>query len=217
MVSPREQRGLRTELDTWAKPDLEAVRSALGSVENPWWIAGGIALDLFVGREIRPHHDVDVAILATDVPAFRRELADWDIRAAVGWSGEPQRSTRLLRSIPSGDPVPSDIGALWCRPAPHEPWAFELLLSPSSAERWQFKRDPGIELPVSRIGGMRDGVPFLIPEIVLLHKATSSDFDERDTSDFREVRPMMAPEQRAWLAAGIDRFDPRHPWLSDLD
>jgi len=40
----------------------------LSSVTSQWWIAGGWALDLFVGSETRPHQDLDIGILRGEVP-----------------------------------------------------------------------------------------------------------------------------------------------------
>lgn len=119
---------------------------------EPWWIAGGIALDLFVNRQLRSHHDVDVLVLSKDADTFRRQLSSWDIHAAVGWAGQPGRSDRLLREWPTGTPLPTDTGAFWCRPTDQDPWHFELLVNPSRGDRWQFKRSKGITLPLSEIG-----------------------------------------------------------------
>ena len=45
-------------------------------------IAGGWAIDLFLGRQTRPHHDLDIQILRRDQAALRGLLADWDLHLA---------------------------------------------------------------------------------------------------------------------------------------
>jgi hypothetical protein len=40
----------------------------LASVKSRWWVAGGWALDLFVGSRSRPHKDLDIGILRRDAP-----------------------------------------------------------------------------------------------------------------------------------------------------
>ncbi len=204
------------ELDAWEKPDVECVHAALAQVGRPWWIAGGLALSLFADREIRPHHDVDVVILDRHATEFRRALASWDVRAAIGWSGPPRASRRILRPWPSNEPRPQDTSAFWCRPAPGDPWRFELLINPATDGRWEFKRDRSLTRPLAEIGSTRDGTPFLMPELVLLHKATSSPVTARDTADLSAVLSSMAPSQRLWLAQAITRFSPDHPWLARL-
>lgn len=207
----------REKLDQWSEPDIDAVSAALSVVDKPWWIAGGVALDLFANRAIRSHHDVDVVIFAADATSFRRGLANWDIHAAIGWTGQPRESQRVLRRWPASDPLPKDTGAFWCRPSPNQPWCFELLVNPGSSDRWHFKRDARISRPVSEVSMSRNGLPFLAPEIVLLHKATSATITEQDTSDLLAVVDSMTLGQRSWLSKTISRISHGHPWLKHLD
>jgi Aminoglycoside-2''-adenylyltransferase len=46
--------GLRSELEV------------LSSLRRPWFVVGGWALDLFLGRETRSHKDIDIAIFRED-------------------------------------------------------------------------------------------------------------------------------------------------------
>ncbi|TMD44470.1 MAG: aminoglycoside adenylyltransferase, partial [Chloroflexi bacterium] len=48
----------------------------------PWWIAGGWALDLFLGAQARHHDDIDVQILRRDQHAVRVLLHEWDVQEA---------------------------------------------------------------------------------------------------------------------------------------
>jgi hypothetical protein len=94
--------------------------------------------------------------------------------------------------------------------------AFELLLNPADGSDWQFKRDLTITRPLTEIGLSRDGAPFLAPEIVLLHKATSGQITEQDSADLAAVLGYLSEPQRAWLAGAISRYAPAHPWLDSL-
>jgi lincosamide nucleotidyltransferase A/C/D/E len=40
-----------------------------------WWLAGGWAVDALVEGETRPHHDLDVLVLSSDLPAVETALA----------------------------------------------------------------------------------------------------------------------------------------------
>lgn len=56
---------IRTELpdDTNCRPFSPLqVQSLLQGAPFPWWISGGWALDLFLGRQTRPHFDIDIAM-----------------------------------------------------------------------------------------------------------------------------------------------------------
>ncbi len=117
----------------------------------------------------------------------------------------------------SGAPLPLQAEALWCRPSGQEPFVFELLLNKIQGDNWYFKRDMAITLPVDRYGLVtEDGIPYLAPEVVLLHKATSTNFDEQDTQDFEISLPLMTTEQKAWLRESLAGFGTQHPWLMRL-
>jgi hypothetical protein len=55
----------------------EDVRRVLAGVTFPWWIAGGWALDLYLGVETA-HRDLDVMALERDADAARATLAGCD-------------------------------------------------------------------------------------------------------------------------------------------
>lgn len=61
-----------------------------------------------------------------------------------------------------------------------------------------------------------DGIPFVSPEVVLLHKATSNAFDEQDADDFRAALPKMDESQCLWLSESLSHFDDQHPWIQIL-
>ncbi len=65
-----------------------AVSSLLSGLTVPYWIAGGWAIDLTVGRVTRDHADVDIMLLERDVPALRTDLAEVDVQL-VGRDGQP--------------------------------------------------------------------------------------------------------------------------------
>jgi hypothetical protein len=56
-------------------------------------------------------------------------------------------------------------------------------------------------------------MPHLAPEIVLLYKATSADFDAQDTRDLLTTWPVMGKGQRQWLIENLERLHPDHEWL----
>src|SRR5215813_9718555 len=49
------------------------------SLAAPWWVAGGWALDLFLGAPTRAHEDIGVQILRQDQEAVRALLHGWDM------------------------------------------------------------------------------------------------------------------------------------------
>ena len=183
-------------------PD-DALRRMAG-YERPWWVGGGWALDLFLGRTTRAHHDLDVVVLRSDQKLLRQHLADWDVHVAhlgalTPWKGEWLELPRH---------------GLWARTDPNGPWELEVLLMESDGERWIFRRDRELSLPLERAGLERDGIPHLAPEIPLLYK--SREPRDSDEADFRAVLPELPPDRRSWLSAAIASQDPLHPWVEAL-
>ncbi|MGH9196397.1 MAG: hypothetical protein ACRD1T_11725, partial [Acidimicrobiia bacterium] len=112
---------------------------------------------------------------------------------------------------------PEEARALWCRPSGSDAFAFELLINDADADTWYFKRDRSISLPIEKFGWTgSQGIPFLAPEVVLLHKGTSAAFDAEDTEDFRVAVDQMTVEQRRWLRRSLARFEPDHSWMLTL-
>jgi hypothetical protein len=130
-------------------------RELLVGLDAPWWIAGGWALDLYLGTE-GPHGDLDVMVLRRDERCVHAALPGWELREA-------------------------SASALWARPAGTEPWQLELVLDDADGDEWTYRRDPRVRRPLAGIGWESDGLPVLVPEIALLFKATAperSRFDE---------------------------------------
>jgi hypothetical protein len=168
----------------------------------PWWVAGGWAIDLFLGRQTRHHHDVDIAILRRDQATVQRHLADWSLRWVESRSGgrfHPWRAEEGLawpiHEIHGKHPNGATI---------------ELLLNEAAGDIWHFRRDPRIARPLSRVARTTPaGVPFLAPEVVLLYKAQEG--RASDQADFANVRVALDVEQVAWLTQALRLAYGDHP------
>ncbi|HEX6749693.1 MAG TPA: hypothetical protein VF092_20545 [Longimicrobium sp.] len=183
-----------------------AVAEVMRGFPAPWAVAGGWAMDLFLGHQIREHADVDVAVFRADQAAIRDHLRGWELRKVVGGGMLPWRDGEWL-ALPIHEVHATRDG---------DPRALELLLNERDGDRWLFRRDPRISLPLSRaILRAADGIPFFAPEIVLLYKSKQP--REHDERDFAAVLAAMDAEQRAWLRDALEITQPGHPWLALTD
>ncbi len=193
-------------LEPWVPLDPVEVRQVMTGYDRPWWIAGGWALDMFLGRTTREHHDVDVAVLRSDQAALQSQLRGWELYLASDGSLSPWVA---------GAEVPPDTGDIWCRPDGSTTWALQFMLDPGTDERWACKRSPMISLPMDQaVRRTGDGLPYLAPEAQLLMKAKG--LRPRDEADFDVVLPALDDDQRSWLRVGLERVHPGHPWLERL-
>jgi hypothetical protein len=183
----------------------------MAGYDRPWAVAGGWAIDLFVGRQTRPHADVDLATLRVDQAELRAHLTG--------------ASIRKVRDHQLSDWLPGETLVLPVHEV-HATWpdgsSVEFLLnesgpveSPSARPtQWVFRRDSRVTMSFDRAIQRRDDVPFLVPEIVLLYK--SNDLSPRNESDLATVVGIMTAEQRRWLHDAISLGAPGHGWLPVL-
>ena len=200
-------------MQKWDDSAVESVLSPqdaarlLHGVDAHWWVAGGWAIDLWLGEQTRHHVDLDIAVLRDQQQAFRERLAGWDLHLAT--------SPGVLEPLPKEVEVLEPLHAIWCRQTPESKWAFELLLNDSDGRDWLFRRDHAVRLPISRLGECAGDVPFLRPEVVLLFKAKN--VRAHDQLDFEHARERMDSHGKQWLRQALERVHPGHEWIHELD
>ena len=174
----------------------------MADYRHAWAVAGGWALDLFLGRESRPHKDVDVAIWRRDQRALQHQLRGFALCKVVnGNLVEWSRGDWL--DLPVHEIHASRVGM-----------AFEILLNECDDAQWIFRRNQRIrrDLPAALLTS--GTVPFLAPEVVLLYK--SNDPSPTNEQDFANVAPRLSLEQTLWLSRALATCDESHPWLRVL-
>jgi hypothetical protein len=191
----------------WEPLSLEEVKRLLGPVAAPWWIAGGHALDMFLGHETRNHVDIDVAVLRRDQKAFREALGKWDVQIAHKGEFIPWKRGEAITN--------PEHHEIWARETPDGPWRVELLFEESEGTRWAYRRNPRIGLNVADLG-RRDsyGIQFIRPEVTLLYKSKSP--RPVDETDFLYALPRLDVAQKGWLSGALYTVDPNHRWLERM-
>jgi hypothetical protein len=193
-------------LDDWNPLSIPEIVISFEEVSVPWWIAGGLALDLFLGWETRPHADIDIEMFRSDRDVLFEVFPDWDLQLMSG--GE-------LTVFNPGQEIAPDVFGVWGRPSPAESWAFEIMLADGDLTEWMFRRDNAIALPGERLlRRTTDSVPYCTPEVQLLYKAKMA--RSKDDIDFARCLHRLTPAQRGWLADAIARSEPEHPWIAAL-
>jgi hypothetical protein len=195
-----------SRLGDWASTTPEDAASWFSSLTVPWWVAGGWALDLFLGRQFREHGDFDVGVLRRDLPQLRAALPNWEVFEA---------RNNVLSLLPYAVAPRQDVNSLWCRPPGSLLWSVEVLLDAGDAEFWVFRREPKIRRPLKEvISRTPQGLPYLAPEIQLLYKARTP--RPRDQEDFAHVIPNLDAPARKWLRECLHMTQPAHEWLTAL-
>ena len=194
---------------------FDSLRAQLAELEGlpvPWWVGGGWAIDLFVGRATRAHQDVDLAIARTDQRAAYEHFAgdrSWFqiVPHPDGLSGqgtiEPWGGEHL--ELPTHQILADDA----------EGNRIEFLLNEIDEWVWTSRRHPDVIMPLEGMAiTSGDGIPYLSPEIVLLYKAKH--LREWDQADFETALPEMGLGRRHWLYHALETAHPGHPWTAEL-
>ncbi len=186
--------------------ELGKLSRLLNDFRQPWFVAGGWAIDLFIGDVTRVHKDIEITIFRKDQSRLREYLFGWEFTKVINRKMEPWNENEWLE-LPIHEIHGHSKNILLS--------ALEILLNESSRCEWRFRRNFAIGRPLSMIGLRSDiGVPFLAPEIVLLYKAKNP--RSKDEDDFHRVCKLLNEERQVWLKQAITVCHPRHHWLKEL-
>ena len=194
----------RPDVAKWEAWHPGEVARRLVDVDVRWYVTAGWALDLFHGRQTRPHDDLEIAVPEHAFPAIRDALAEFELFAIGDEYAHPLDDRMLAEHHQS-----------WVREPATGVWRLDVMREPWDGDTWVCRRDARIRLPATRvIARTADGIPYAQPEIALLFKAKAP--REKDEADFERVLPLLGLRQRQWLGTALGLIHPQHHWLSEL-
>ena len=191
----------------WDPIAIDEVVRRFATFDVDWWIAGGRAIDLFLGWETRPHEDIDLEMFRTDRDVLFDVFSGWDLHVV---------SAGQLVPWHRGDELAPSVFGVWGRPSVGQPWAVEVMLADGGADGWRFRRDPTITMPRERLTlTTPDGIRYCTPEVQLLYKSKQA--RAKDDVDFIRTLHRLDHRQRIWLRDAVAITSPEHPWVAALD
>lgn len=192
--------------DDWTPWHPNELAQRLVTVDRPWCIVGGWALDLWHGYQTRDHDDLEFTILRQDFGCFRRALAEVTFYTVADGR---------IEALPEDEEPLSDIAQIWGFDVPAACWRVDLMIEPGEPDIWVCKRCPAIRHPRAEMVAMTpDRIPYLRPAAVLLFKAKHR--RAKDQADFERALPHLARAERLWLRDRLDRLHPGHDWAQAL-
>lgn len=201
--------GFAPDLDAWDawRPEEIAVRLAGVDVDVPWCVAGGWAIDLFLGSQRREHDDLEIAVPADRFGPIEVALPCLEffvVGDGLAWplAGNRDRFEAHHQT--------------WGRERETGAWRVDVFREPHDGDVWVARRDARIRMPyadlIRRTG---DGVPYARPEVILLFKAKAT--RPKDEDDFAAVLPRLSADARRWLYDALALVHPGHAWLDAVE
>lgn len=187
----------------WKPWTPSEVTERLSGAPPCWFVAAGWALDLFAGGLGREHSDLEIAVPRDRFPEIAAALPgyEWDVVGdGYAWT-YPEKAENMHQT--------------WLREPRTGRYRLDVFREPHDGDRWVCRRDASITLPYDElILRTPDGIPYSIPEAVLLFKAKAQ--RAKDEADFRVALPLLDRTRRARLSGWLSRVHPGHPWLTEL-
>jgi len=190
--------------DPWHPRDFTA---RMENADFPWFVVGGWAIDLFLGKPTRDHEDLEVAVPSSFFERLPQHFPEFDFWIPQGKGELAQMSTGTLAG---------DSHQTWAYERAAQVWRFDVFREPYDGDTWICRPDASIRLPYREVFELSvDGIPYLRPEICLLFKAKA--VREKDRADFEATLPRISATQRAWLHTALERVHPDHDWISAIE
>jgi hypothetical protein len=186
--------------DAWTPAE---VAQRLAAVRATWCVAGGWALDLFVGELTREHDDIEIAVPAARFDEVVAALPghEWDVVGDARVWPYPEQLAKQFQT--------------WLREPATGTYRLDVFREPHVREHWVCRRDRSITLPYAElIRRTGDGTPYVIPEVALLFKAKH--LRDKDEADFARVLPALQSAHRSRLRGWLSRVHPGHRWIDAL-
>jgi Aminoglycoside-2''-adenylyltransferase len=194
----------------WEAWTPDEVAERLGEVTTRWYVVAGWAIDLFLGRQTRPHEDIEIGVPAQGFAEVRSALASFD--CDVVGSVDGQSGVRWALDSPAFD----EHFQTWFRDPVTGTYHLDVFRDPHEGDTWLCRRDRSIRRPYREVVMVTDaGIPYMAPELVLLFKAKLD--RPKDRADLDAARPQLSAARASWLRDALASLHPGHPWLEILD
>lgn len=173
-----------------------------------WCVAGGWAIDLFLGEKTREHSDFEVVVLRKDFKILFDQVKKYNPKLILPGGKD--------EDFPFWDGTEIDESYIQLCLDQQQGLNFDLLLTPSEGNKWICRRKRSLTLPLEKVvASSANDLPILIPEIVLLFKGKY--LEEKDQKDFESTLPRLTENSKMWLKNSLELcYGTQHQWIAKL-
>jgi hypothetical protein len=193
------------DIEAWDAWRPEQMAELLESVELPWAVAAGWAIDLHLGGGHRQHGDLEIAVPRPRFGELLPVLDGFELWVPIGDG----------KGLMPFDPD-SESHQTWARDSAEKLWRFDVFREPADGDTWICRRDERIRMSYSElIRRTPEGIPYVRPDVTLLFKARHS-AEAKNGDDFSAALPSLRSEERGWLRHALELVHPDHEWIEQL-
>jgi hypothetical protein len=175
--------------DYWIPITVDEVMRIFADAPFQWCLAGGYAVEQFLGRSIRAHGDIDVMVFRDEQLAAQRWLRDWQFYAA-----DPAGT---LRKWHDNEYLPYGIHDIWGHKLDSNAWQLQLMLAEVEGDEWFSRRNHAIRGKRADLMTEYNGIPCIRIDVQMLYKAKNS--RAKDELDFQACLPLLDNASKKWL------------------
>lgn len=191
----------------WEPLSVAEVVQLFANAPFTWGLAGGYAVEQFLGTAIREHSDSDVVVYRDEQLELQHWLAGWHLYAA-----DPPG---ILRSWRADEFLPSGIHDIWGHRRDTQAWQLQIMLTEVEGDEWFSRRSHLIRGQRNDLIVVYQGIACVRVEVQLLYKARNA--RPKDEQDFQACLPLLSVEAKQWLKDQLRLLYPEgHQWLAFL-
>jgi len=191
----------------WNPLSIVEVQQLFHHAPFPWGLAGGYAVEQFLGTAIRAHDDIDIIVFREDQHQMHQWLTAWCLYAA-----DPPGT---LRPWSATEWLTISVHDIWGHHTNAQAWQLQVMLIETDHDAWVSRRHPMIRGQRSDLIVAYGGIPCIRIEVQLLYKAKGN--REKDGLDFYACLPLLNADQKQWLMQALHFAHPEgHAWLDVL-
>ena len=189
--------------DSWNPLSVTEIDHLFRNAPFKWGLAGGYAVEQFLGTSIRKHSDIDIIVFRNDQYRLYQWLTNWALYAA-----DPPGTLRAWQ--PTEWLAPS-IHDIWAHQVNARAWQFQIMIVDIEGDRWVSRRHPQICGLQTDLIVTYHQLPCIRIEVQLLYKAKAQ--REKDWHDFQSCLPHLSVTAKVWLKQALELAHPEgHPW-----
>jgi hypothetical protein len=181
--------------------ECSKIKHMMGKYGYPWFIAGGWAIDLFIGEKTREHDDIEIGIYRKEqmklFKYFEKQKKFYVDNKRNNVKHEKRQWNKEYLRLPIHELYIED-----------KEICIEVLLNEKDEGYWIYRRNNKIVHDENELILINnEKIPYLCPEIVLLYK--TNEMREKDLIDMKNALPKMKTSQVQWLINSIEDADIR--------